>query len=66
MTTPSPELARRANWLRNTYLPLQSLLIPLLGVLILGLAWGRPLGVMLGLVLTATLFASFLFLTVVP
>ena len=41
-------------------------MMPLLAVLILGLAWGRPLGVMLGLVLTATLFASFLFLTVVP
>ncbi len=58
MTTPSPQFARRASWLRNTYLPLRSLLVPLLAVLILGLAWGRPLGVMLGLVLTATLFAS--------
>ena len=57
MSTP-PEKPPRAAWLRIPSLPLWSLAVPLLAVLILAVTWGRPLGLALGIFLTAALFAA--------
>ena len=56
----STRSAQRAAWLRIPSLPIWSLAVPLLAALILGWSWGRPLGLALGVFLTATLFAAVL------
>ncbi len=49
---------QRATWLRIPGLPPWSLAVPLLAGSILALSWGRPLGIALGVGLSATLLAA--------
>ena len=46
------------SWLRIPGLPLWSLCIPVLALVLVGVAWGRPLSLVLGLGLAASLFAA--------
>lgn len=57
MRSPSTP-ARRAEWRHIAGLPPWSLVVPLLALLALGGAWGRPLGITLGVLLTLALFAA--------
>ena len=47
-----------AGWLRIPGLPPWSLGIPVLALAIVGAAWGRPVGLVLGMLLVASLFAA--------
>ncbi len=56
--TQSNMPVKRTLWPHIAALPAWSLAVPLMGVLILAGAWGRPLGLAMGMFLTVTLFAA--------
>ncbi|MCY2959062.1 MAG: ionic transporter y4hA [Planctomycetota bacterium] len=60
MSAQQPTSAPRAAWSRIPGLPPWSLGVPLLALVILGAAWGRPLGTLLVVGLTAALFLAVL------
>ncbi len=50
--------ASPTHWLRDPALPAWCLAVPVLASALLGLTWGRPLGLALGVVLTAALLSA--------